>query len=70
MLLQQFNFSVEYKPGKNHGNADALSRLQLVFKSMTDIRTAQAKDLKLKTLIDALEHDKPLPTSTHSGSTR
>ena len=26
LLLQSYNFTVEYKPGKNHSNADGLSR--------------------------------------------
>ena len=26
IFLQQFNFQFEYKPGKSHGNADAMSR--------------------------------------------
>ncbi len=27
--LQLFGFEIEYRPGKNHGNADGLSRLAL-----------------------------------------
>ena len=26
VFLQQFNFTIKYKPGKQHGNADGLSR--------------------------------------------
>ena len=28
IFLQQFDFRVEYRPGKNHENADAMSRIE------------------------------------------
>ena len=71
IFLQQFDFTVEYKPGKDHRNADALSRRrgesddqvnavdQEPKPSLSDIRSAQLQDSELKPLIQALNDNSP-----------
>ena len=72
LYLQQFNFSFKHRSGKNHGNADAMSRVlatssvlaifqQLVTDSST-IKTAQQTDKALSQLIMALTQGHPLPS--------
>ncbi len=55
-FLQQFDFQFKYRPGGQHGNADALSRrppekpevmaviLEMVTMGWEDVRVAQAQD--------------------------
>ena len=73
IFLQQFDFTVEYKPGKDHRNADALSRRrsesddqvnavdQEPKPSLSDIWSAQLQDSELKPLIQALKDSSPQP---------
>ncbi len=37
MELQQYNYKVEYKPGKTHKNADAVSRRPNIYKNCNSI---------------------------------
>ena len=61
IFLQQFNFEVEYKPGKNHNNADAMSRIPpsddivgVIYQLITDTESlivAQRADTQLSPII-------------------
>ena len=77
VFLQQFNFQFEYKPGKSHGNADAMSRRppnesvvatvhQLEMDS-DELRRAQLADGQLAPVMKALEELRPLPASSPPG---
>ena len=55
IFLEQFDFQFEYKPGRSHGNADAMSRQP----STDNMRMTQ-----LVPVIKALEEEKPLPASS------
>ena len=77
IFLQQFNFQFEYKPGKNHGNADAMSRrppsvdvVATVHQLELDphkMKSAQLADEQLTPVIKALEKGEPLPASSTPG---
>ena len=77
MFLQHFNFRFEYKPGKNHGNADAMSRrppsvdvVATVHQLELDphkMKSAQLADEKLAPVIKELEKGEPLPASSAPG---
>ena len=77
LFLQQFNFSLKYRPGVANGNADALSRA-VDCKEINTIQTipgvinvgqAQRDDDILAGVIGALEEDKPL-ANTHFNKQR
>ena len=77
MYLQQFNLEVQYRAGKDHTNADALSRLLPADEVMTvmeyhlggtvDVQTAQQTDKQLSPIIVALSDNTPLPRGTAPG---
>ena len=72
LLLQQFDYDMKYRPGKAHGNADALSCIPIVsivqdICSLDTIRQAQHADDQLKLLISALESQQTLPGSLAPG---
>ena len=71
MFLQQFNMEFRYKPGKEHSNADCLSRYfpqeaplisftsSLSLNDADSIRQAQAVDAQLIELSEALKTSRP-----------
>ena len=73
-LLQQFHFEVEYRPGKNHGNADALSRRHPTQQAMAviqewgaDVDTLkenQLADAQIAPVVEALQEGKPPPSNS------
>ena len=73
LTLQEYDFSIQYRPGKDHGNADALSRCvytisqQPMFPqtSMEESRKAQSRDDKLQPLIQYLK-DGTLPNDAQT----
>ena len=77
MYLQQFNFEVQYRAGKDHTNTDALSRLPPADGVMTimeyrlgdtvDVQTVQQTDEQLSPIIVALSNNTPLPRGTTPG---
>ena len=78
MYLQQFNFQVEYRAGKDHTNADALSCLPPSDGVMSvmeyhlgdaavDVMSAQQADEQLSSIIGALSDNIPLPRETAPG---
>ena len=77
IFLQQFDFQVEYKPGKNHENADAMSRrpsteqvLAVIQELNTDVdalKESQLADAQLRPVIKALQERKPLPSNSAPG---
>lgn len=60
VILQEFDFDIQYKPGKQLANADALSRLQENSVNATDINSdislRQRRDPELIQLISYLEN--------------
>ena len=80
LYLQQFDYSFEHRPGKNHANADTMSRLpgtssvlavfqQLVADSSV-IKAAQQADTTLAPLVTALAQRYPLPSGIAPGLQR
>ena len=78
MYLQQFNFEIDYRAGKDHTNADALSRLPPADGVMpvmeyhlgdaaVDVLSAQQADEQLSPIIVALSDNIPLPRGTAPG---
>ena len=77
MYLQQFQFTVEYRMGKQHANADAMSRVPASTAVMpvishqlstsVDIIAAQQADDQLSTVMKALTTKSPLPSTTPPG---
>lgn len=77
IYLQQFNFQFEYKPGKNHGNADTMSRCPATENVVTivhqleinpdDMSRAQLANEHLAPVIKALKEEKLLPTNSAPG---
>ena len=78
MYLQQFNFKVEHRPGRAHGNADALSRQpptdpiisviqQQLGKNLDDLQSAQLADPDLARIITALSSYSTLPSNIAPG---
>ena len=70
MYLQQFNFEVQYWAGKEHTNADVLSRLppdDVIMPVMelggtrVDVQAAQKADEQLFLIVTALSSNSPLP---------
>ena len=71
IFLQQFNMEFRYKPGKEHSNADCMSRYfpqdaplisfasQLDLNDMVSIKQAQAADAQLIELSKALKTSRP-----------
>ena len=69
IFLQQFDFQVEYRSGKNHENADALSRIPSTEHMMAAIqelnadvdalKESQLADEQLRPIIKALQEGKP-----------
>ncbi len=63
--LQEFDFDIIYRPGKQHQNADALSRLTSdqvnMISDLKDFREAQWQDPMFRAYFNYLLHDK-LPT--------
>ena len=80
LYLQQFDFLFEHRPGKNHGNADAMSRLpatssifaifQQLVADLSAMKAAQQADRVLSPLITALAQGHPLPPGLPSGLKR
>ena len=80
IFLQQFNFQFEYKPGRNHGNADTMSRrsstenivaaLHQLDIDPENMRRIQLADKQLAPVIKALEEGKPLPAGSAPGLCR
>jgi len=70
LLLQQFDFTIEHRPGVNNGNADALSRRSYANLNVVDIpqtmiqqiQSSQRQDSHIVDFINYLETDK-LPDS-------
>ena len=73
MFLQQFDFEVQYRPGREHANADTLSRRPAhmesfiaamwevgTFGDWSEIKKAQAADTKISNTIKAIKQDKPV----------
>ena len=77
IYLQQFTFQFEYRPGRSHGNADAVSRRPAAGSVVTvvhrlemnpdDVSRAQLADEHLAPVIKALKEEKPLPTNSAPG---
>lgn len=76
LFLMQFDYEMEYKPGRTHNNADALSRLPPVGDAINVIQDvcplnrmqqAQAVDKCLQPIITALKNHRSLPTSVAPG---
>ena len=74
MYLQQFQYTIEYQPGKQHTNADTLSRIPihvidtfLPTISADQLKAAQLEDEVLKPVVDALVNETPLPCSMPPG---
>ena len=71
--LQGYDFNIQYHPGKDHGNADALSRRIYTISqkpmfpqtSMEKLRKAQGHDDKLQLLIQYLK-DGTLPNDAQT----
>ena len=78
-FLQQFDFQFKYRPGRQHGNADALSRrppvepeviavVQDIFLTGSEeVQVAQAQDKVLGPIITALQQGEDLPAGLHRG---
>ena len=78
IYLQQFDFEVKYRAGKEHTNADALSRIPPVDAVMpvmeyqlgsatVDLQAAQQADEQLSAVIVALSSNSPLPCRVAPG---
>ena len=77
IYLQQFTFQFEYRPGRSHGNADAVSRRPAAGSVVTvvhrlemnpdDVSRAQLANEHLAPVIKALKEEKPLPTNSAPG---
>ena len=78
MYLQQFNFQVQYRSGKTHKNADALSRRpatepmisviqQQLGQDLSVLQSAQLADPDLAPIITALASQNALPSNTAPG---
>ena len=75
LKLQQYTFTIQYRPGKKHGNADSLSRriygtvssITIPNKTIDDIKDAQRQDSALIDLIMYLDTQQ-LPQSTKASS--
>ena len=73
LTLQRYDFTIQYRPGKDHGNADDLSRRVYTISqqpmlpptSAEELRNAQNRDDKLQLLIRYLQ-DGTLPKDTPS----
>ena len=73
LTLQEYDFNIQYRPGKDHGNADTLSRhVYTIFQqpmfpqtSMEESHKAQSRDDKLQPLIQYLK-DGTLPTDAQT----
>ena len=72
LFLQQFDFEVVHRPGREHGNADALSRRPLLGEDLvttiqdvwmlgdiSELREAQAADIKISNTIKAISLGNP-----------
>lgn len=81
MYLQQFDFQVEYRAGKNHGNADTMSRIPSSDLAMsvliaelggnvTEVQAAQSADPELVPIITALSNSNPPPRNIAPGLKR
>lgn len=67
MYLQQLDnvfATIEYRPGKQHTNADTLSRIPV---HVIHTKVAQQKDELLKPVVDALVNETSLPHNTPPG---
>ena len=77
IFLQQFDVEVEYRPGKNHENADAMSRIPyteqviaVIQELNTDVdalKESQLADAQLRPIIKALQEGKLLPSNSTPG---
>ena len=54
LFLQQFNIEFQYKPGRCHGNADALSRIDLQSQKCGDSTVADVEELLSPSTLDTL----------------
>ena len=77
IFLQQFDFAMEHRPGKEHNNADALSRIPVpaedlvtaiqdvwTLGDMNELREAQAADIKISNTIEAIRQGNPINRQT------
>ena len=80
IFLQQFDFQVKYRPGKNHENADAMSRkpsteqvMAVIQELNTDadaLKESQLAEAQLRPGIKALQEGKPPPSNSAPGLRR
>ena len=80
IFLQQFDFQVEYRPGKNHENADAMCRRLTIEQVMavieelnTDVdalKESQLADEQLRPVIKALQEGNPPSSNSAPGLRR
>ena len=71
LYLQQFDFTFHHRPGKNHANADAMSRLHPIhpilpvlhqtIADLTALKAAQQTDDSLSQIITTLSQGNPVP---------
>ena len=77
LYLQQFDFTFHHRPGKNHANADAMSRLHPIhpilpvlhqtIADLTALKAAQQTDDSLSQIITTLTQGNPVPPDVPPG---
>ena len=80
IFLQQFNFQMEYRPGKNNSNAVVMSRrpstdevvalIQDLNTDMDALKENQLSDVQLAPVVEALKGGRPPPTDSAPGLRR
>ena len=80
IFLRQFNFQMEYRPGKNNSNADVMSRrpstdevvalIQDLTTDMDALKENQLSDVQLAPVVEALKGGRPPPTDSAPGLRR
>ena len=79
-FLQQFNFQMEYRPGKDNSNADVMSRrpstdevvalIQDLTTDMDALKENQLSDVQLAPVVEELKEGRPPPTDSAPGLRR